>query len=128
MSNSEACIANATDSHLYSSYHFNSQQQLSVAMIVCVCRRVSDREIARHAHAGMSFDEIQFELGVAMQCGRCEGCARDVVAQCSATHPIAAIHNEAHACAPVQTVQLATKILESKAWPTSLSSQPSSAV
>ena len=59
-------------------------------MIVCVCRRVSDREIARHAHAGMSFDEIQFELGVAMQCGRCEGCARDVVAQCSATHPIAA--------------------------------------
>ena len=76
----------------------------------------------------MSFDEIQFELGVAMQCGRCEGCARDVVAQCSATLPIAAIHNEAHACAPVQTVQLATKILESKAWPTSLSSQPSSAV
>lgn len=63
----------------------------------------------------MSFDEIQFELGVAMQCGRCEGCARDVVAQCSATHPIAAIHNEAHACAPLQTVQLATQILESKA-------------
>lgn len=116
------------DSYLYSTYHFNSQQQLPVAMIVCVCRRVSDREIARHAHAGMSFDEIQFELGVAMQCGRCEGCARDVVAQCSASHPIAAIHNEAHACASVQTVQLATKILESKAWSTSASSQPSSAV
>jgi acetate kinase len=28
-------------------------------MIVCVCRRVSDREIARHARAGMSFDEIE---------------------------------------------------------------------
>jgi bacterioferritin-associated ferredoxin len=58
-------------------------------MIVCVCRRISDREIARHAHAGMGFDEIQFELGVATQCGRCEGCARDVVAQCSATRPSA---------------------------------------
>ena len=63
-------------------------------MIVCVCRRVSDREIARHAHAGMSFDEIQFELGIAMQCGRCESCARDVVAQCCASQPVAAIHNE----------------------------------
>jgi bacterioferritin-associated ferredoxin len=59
------------------------------AMIVCVCHRVSDKEIARHAHAGMSFDEIQFELGVATQCGQCEGCARDVVAQCSATQPVA---------------------------------------
>ncbi|PZU34625.1 MAG: ferredoxin, partial [Acidovorax sp.] len=54
-------------------------------MIVCVCHRVSDREIARHARAGMSFDEIQFELGVATQCGRCEDCARDVVAQCCAS-------------------------------------------
>ena len=80
-------------------------------MIVCVCRRVSDREIARHAHAGMSFDEIQFELGIAMQCGRCESCARDVVAQCCASQPVAAIHNEVAA----QTVQLANNILESKA-------------
>ena len=63
-------------------------------MIVCVCRRVSDREIARHAHAGMGFDEIQFELGVATQCGRCESCARDVIAQCCASHPTAAIYNE----------------------------------
>jgi bacterioferritin-associated ferredoxin len=49
-------------------------------MIVCVCKRVSDREIARHAASGMDFDDIQFMLGVATQCGRCEGCARDVVA------------------------------------------------
>jgi bacterioferritin-associated ferredoxin len=60
-------------------------------MIVCVCRRISDREIARHAKAGMGFDEIQFELGVATQCGQCEGCARDVVAQCSAVCPSANI-------------------------------------
>jgi bacterioferritin-associated ferredoxin len=60
-------------------------------MIVCICRRVSDREIARHARAGMSFDDIQFELGVATQCGQCEGCARDVVAQCNACRPVAAL-------------------------------------
>lgn len=48
-------------------------------MIVCVCKRVSDREIARHAAAGMDFDDIQRMLGVATQCGRCEGCARDVI-------------------------------------------------
>ena len=66
----------------------------SIAMIVCVCRRISDREIARHARAGMDFEEIQFELGVATQCGQCERCARDVVAQCSACQPVAAVHLE----------------------------------
>jgi len=65
-------------------------------MIVCVCRRVSDREIARHARAGMDFDDIQFELGVATQCGQCEGCARDVIAQCNASQPVAALNK---ACA-----------------------------
>ncbi|MGJ7579984.1 (2Fe-2S)-binding protein [Variovorax sp. RHLX14] len=81
-------------------------------MIVCVCRRVSDRDIARHARAGMTFDEVQFELGVATQCGRCEGCARDVVAQCSASHPVAALHREDGA----MTIQLANSIQDSKAW------------
>ncbi|MEO7392304.1 MAG: (2Fe-2S)-binding protein [Ramlibacter sp.] len=60
-------------------------------MIVCVCRRISDREIARHARAGMDFDDIQFELGVASQCGQCESCAREVVAQCNGCQPVAAI-------------------------------------
>lgn len=68
-------------------------------MIVCVCHRISDREIARHARAGMGFDEIQFELGVATQCGQCEGCARDVVAQCSASCPTA---NIKHASNPLE--------------------------
>lgn len=85
-------------------------------MIVCVCHRVSDREIARHVRAGMGFDEIQFELGVATQCGQCETCARDVVAQCSASHPVAALQCETG----MQTVQLARNISESKAWKSSL--------
>src|SRR5690606_38034905 len=99
-------------------YPFNSQPRLPAAMIVCVCRRVSDREIARHAHAGMSFDEIQFELGVATQCGRCESCARDVVAQCSASGTVALIQNA------TQPIQLAMNILESKAWPSSAPCSP----
>ena len=63
-------------------------------MIVCICRRVSDREIARHVRAGLDFDDIQLELGVATQCGQCESCARDVVAQCCASQPQAAIRRE----------------------------------
>ena len=74
-------------------------------MIVCVCRRISDREIARHARAGMGFEDIQFELGVATQCGQCEGCARDVVAQCSATGPSA-------------NISLAADLAESQSWNT----------
>ena len=82
------------------------------AMIVCVCNRVSDRDIARHARAGMGFDDIQFELGVATQCGQCEGCARDVIAQCSVLHPVAALHNDIE----TKVVQLASSITESAAW------------
>ena len=81
-------------------------------MIVCVCNRVSDREIARHARSGMGFDDIQFELGVATQCGQCEGCARDVIAQCSVLHPVAALHNDIE----TKVVQLASSITESAAW------------
>lgn len=63
-------------------------------MIVCVCKRISDREILRHVRAGMGFDDIQFELGVATQCGKCEDCVRDVVAQCHRSHPVAALSCE----------------------------------
>ena len=65
---------------------------VSPAMIVCVCNRISDREITRHAHAGMSFDDIQLELGVATCCGSCESCARDLVTQCNSAQPVAALN------------------------------------
>lgn len=58
-------------------------------MIVCVCRRVSEKDITQHALEGKGFDEIQFELGVAMQCGRCEDCAREVIDQCHAQSAMA---------------------------------------
>jgi len=88
-------------------------------MIVCVCHRISDREIARHARAGMGFDDIQLELGVATQCGQCESCARDVVAQCNASHPVAALHCDT-GDSRTAVIQLATSITESRAWNSSL--------
>ena len=58
--------ANANDSHY------------SASMIVRVCHRASERAIACAAHAGCDrFDDLQFELSVAMSCGRCHGCARE---------------------------------------------------
>jgi bacterioferritin-associated ferredoxin len=44
----------------------------SRTMIVCVCRRVYDKSIAQAARCGMSFDDIQIDMGVGMQCGQCE--------------------------------------------------------
>ena len=58
-------------------------------MIVCVCRRVSDKEIVHHASEGKGFDDIQFDLGVATQCGRCEDCARNIIEQCHAKSSMA---------------------------------------
>ncbi|MDB6002166.1 MAG: bfd [Rhizobacter sp.] len=60
-------------------------------MIVCICRRVSDRDIERHARSGCSsFDELQMELGVSTCCGRCADCAREVFdsASASQSHPV----------------------------------------
>jgi bacterioferritin-associated ferredoxin len=54
-------------------------------MIVCVCKSVSDRTIRASIAEGMdSFDELQFELGVATCCGKCEESVRDVMAQSGA--------------------------------------------
>ena len=48
-------------------------------MIVCVCNRISDREINRHVQQGCeSFEDLQMNTGVATCCGCCESCARDV--------------------------------------------------
>jgi bacterioferritin-associated ferredoxin len=50
-----------------------------IKMIVCVCNRISDRDIERHARSGCaSFDELQLDSGVSSCCGRCTDCARDV--------------------------------------------------
>ena len=66
-------------------------------MIVCVCRRVSDHQIRQAAAEGaVSLECLQFELGVAMQCGRCADCATQVLCEARAVHANSHHHSHAH--------------------------------
>lgn len=62
-------------------------------MIICVCRRVNDKTIERCARAGLDFDDLQMELGVGAQCGKCECKARSIIAECSPNQLVAHIEN-----------------------------------
>lgn len=54
---------------------------MATTMIVCVCHRVSDRDIARAVHGGCrSFGELQDDLRVATGCGACHECALECYA------------------------------------------------
>ncbi len=51
-------------------------------MIVCVCKRVSDRTIRETMNQGVTqFSELQARLGLSTCCGRCEAFARDLVSR-----------------------------------------------
>lgn len=53
-------------------------------MIVCVCHRVSDRDIAREVSQGcLSFEGLQDELRVATACGACHECAEATFRECA---------------------------------------------
>ncbi len=72
-------------------------------MIVCVCRRVSDHQIRQAvAEGAVSLECLQFDLGVATQCGRCADCASKVL--CDAR---AAVTAGGHAPAQVGQSQIA---------------------
>jgi bacterioferritin-associated ferredoxin len=48
-------------------------------MIVCLCHRVSDRDIQRVVASGVRcFEVLQDETRVASSCGCCQDCAREV--------------------------------------------------
>lgn len=48
-------------------------------MIVCLCHRVSDRDIRRQVADGVrNFEVLQDETQVASACGSCLDCAREV--------------------------------------------------
>ncbi|WP_431048474.1 (2Fe-2S)-binding protein [Roseateles sp. L2-2] len=62
-------------------------------MIVCLCHRVSDRDIRRNVADGVhNFDVLQDETQVASACGSCHDCARDVfneaLRHCAAAHGV----------------------------------------
>jgi bacterioferritin-associated ferredoxin len=69
-------------------------------MIVCLCHRVSDREIAHHATSGCaSFEALQEQTRVGSACGACLDCARqtfethatNACASCPAAAPCGAV-------------------------------------
>ena len=62
-------------------------------MIVCLCHRVSDRDIRRSVESGVrNFDVLQDETCVAAGCGCCLDCAREIfeeaLAACPAEAPV----------------------------------------
>lgn len=54
-------------------------------MIVCLCHRISDRDIVRAVESGTDcFEALQDETRLASSCGCCHDCAREVFdAACS---------------------------------------------
>lgn len=49
-------------------------------MYVCLCKGITDRDIAQSVHRGAcSFREVREELGVSTQCGKCACLARAIV-------------------------------------------------
>lgn len=58
-------------------------------MIVCVCNRVSERDIEQAVRAGSHhFDALCDDTRVASCCGRCHDCAREVFDAACARHGV----------------------------------------
>ena len=58
-------------------------------MYVCVCRAVTERQIAQAARNGAkSLKDLRNNLGVTSECGRCASCARQCLrdAHCAAAN------------------------------------------
>ena len=56
-------------------------------MIVCLCHRISDRDITQAVRDGVrDFEALQDDTCIARNCGCCEDCARQVFdeARCAA--------------------------------------------
>jgi bacterioferritin-associated ferredoxin len=69
-------------------------------MIVCICQRVSDRDIVRVVREGARcFESVQIETGVAVRCGCCGDCAREVFDKACAEQRATRAHV---ACASVE--------------------------
>ncbi len=85
-------------------------------MIVCICHRVSDRDIARAVQAGCaSFEELQRELSVATACGRCHDCARETfhAQACQVTQaPVGLASGAAAACPPARRIAVMPVVQE----------------
>jgi bacterioferritin-associated ferredoxin len=55
-------------------------------MIVCLCHRISDRDIRREVSTGTHcFEVLQDQTRVASSCGSCHDCAREIFDSACAT-------------------------------------------
>ncbi|WP_051304686.1 bacterioferritin-associated ferredoxin [Chitinilyticum litopenaei] len=66
-------------------------------MYVCICNSVTDKQIRQAVAGGVdSFLELQFETGVATCCGKCESCAKEVMAEalCAKSSSVAWFPNQ----------------------------------
>lgn len=58
-------------------------------MIVCLCHRISDRDIQVEVASGTrSFEMLQDDTRVASSCGYCQDCAREVFDGACAALPL----------------------------------------
>lgn len=49
-------------------------------MYVCICNAVTEKQVIKAVDNGCrSLRHLRNELGIAASCGRCAGCARDVL-------------------------------------------------
>jgi bacterioferritin-associated ferredoxin len=66
-------------------------------MIVCLCHRISDRDIRHAVDSGTRcFELLQDETRVASSCGCCHDCAREVFSEACGSAAPAAMPGEAH--------------------------------
>lgn len=73
-------------------------------MIVCVCHRITDRDIVRHAQHGASdLDSLQAQTGLGSTCGCCKDCAQQLLDEClpSGQHHLAHLSLQAPGVAPL---------------------------
>jgi bacterioferritin-associated ferredoxin len=72
-------------------------------MIVCLCHRVSDRDIRRAVASGVrNFEVLQDETQVASACGCCHDCAREVFNEaCGSGSCPGLCHGEVPALQPI---------------------------
>ena len=75
-------------------------------MIVCLCHRVSDRDIRRAVADGTrNFDVLQDDTRLASACGACHDCAREVFDEAM----------EAHGCPAMAQTQALIRLVPMKA-------------
>ncbi len=69
-------------------------------MYVCLCKGVTDHQIRAEVHDGAdTLRDVSRRLGVATQCGKCAGCARQIIRDAAACRD--EVLNEIAGCVPV---------------------------